>query len=126
MTTLALVSPDGTVIREADGAAIDPGAGLKNGFAWLPVVEVRPDTFDPVTQIVEGPVDSIGKAQVTRTWTARAKTSAELAADKDARISQIDALQLAVMFDHENRVRALEGKAALSAAQFRAALKARV
>ena len=29
-------------------------------------------------------------------------------------------------FDHENRLRVLEGKAAITAAQFRAALKARL
>jgi hypothetical protein len=34
----------------------------------------------------------------------------------------IDALVLKVLFNHENRIRVLEGKAAISAAQFKTAL----
>lgn len=42
---------------------------------------------------------------------------------KDPVIDAIDIVTLKVAFNHENRIRALEGKAAITIAQFKAALK---
>lgn len=54
-------------------------------------------------------------------------TPEEIAADKEATLDrELVTLGFKVLFDHENRVRALEGKAPITAAQFRAALKARL
>lgn len=83
---------------------------------FLPVVETNP-SFDPETQVKTGPVVTVEAERVTRVWSVRDKTAQELDAD-------VDFLQFRVAFNHENRIRALEGKAAITAAQFRAALKA--
>lgn len=41
------------------------------------------------------------------------------------KVDSLDRLQFEVLFNHENRIRALEGKASITAAQFRDALIAR-
>lgn len=125
MSDIALIRPDSKVDRIVPAETIDPAAGLREGWRWVTVTIVKP-AFDEATQVLEGPADSLGKGGLTRTWTVRAKTAQELDAEKDGRVSAIDALTLAVAFDHENRLRALEGKTAITAAQFRAALKARL
>ena len=93
---------------------------------WRPVAAVGDDAYDPATQIKSGPVTTIESNRVVDTWTIRAKTAAELDAEKDLKISAIDALQFAVHFDMENRVRVLEAKPQITAAQYRNALKARL
>lgn len=84
--------------------------------------------FNPTSQIRTGPVvteDHVAETR-THTWTVRDKTAQELDAEKDARVANEDFLQFEIHFDLENRVRALEGKSAITRAQYRAALKARL
>ncbi len=45
-------------------------------------------------------------------------------AARTARINATDMVQLQVLFDHENRIRVLEGKAAVTRTQFKNAIKA--
>jgi hypothetical protein len=45
-------------------------------------------------------------------------------AAKTARISDTDMVQLQILFNHENRIRILEGKAAITVAQFKTGVKA--
>jgi hypothetical protein len=124
MTTYALISPKGSVDRES--GTVTPDVPTKEGWSWIPVVEVRPSQFDPTSLVLEGPFDTVEPSRLVRTWTARDKTTVEVAAEKDASIdAQITSLAMKLFFDHENRLRALEGKAALSAVQFRSALKAK-
>lgn len=128
MALYALLTPDGKFrLEERDWGAVVPKdvtPGTANPY-WVPVTVVDPP-FNPATEVKEGPVETIAADQVTRTWTVRAKTAGELDAEKEHRLDDFDRLTLAVAFDHENRIRALEGKAAVTAAQFRAALKARL
>lgn len=93
---------------------------------WRPIVIVGNDNFDQRTQKRTGPVITIEPSRVVETYTVSPLTAQEISDQKDIRLSDIDALQFAVSFDIENRVRALEGKAAVTAAQYRAALKARL
>lgn len=93
---------------------------------WRPVVIVGDDAYDPATHVKTGPVTTIEKDRVVDTWTVRAKTAGEIDGEKDQAISRIDALQFAVHLDAENRIRVLEGKAPITAAQYRNALKARL
>ena len=55
------------------------------------------------------------------------KTAEELAADKEEEtnriISSLDRAQFLIAFNHENRIRALEGKTAITQQQFRNAIK---
>ena len=91
---------------------------------WKPVVKNGDDQFDSSIQVKEGPVTTIEATQVTDTWTIRAKTAAELDSDKDNQVNAFNSVAFKIAFNHENRIRALEAKPAITAAQFKAAIKA--
>lgn len=82
--------------------------------------------------VVEADILS-GAVQIGMFWDGsvlRFSTQAEIDtaanAAKDIKLDAIDVLQLAISFDMENRVRVLEAKPTITAAQYRAALKARL
>lgn len=123
MSTYALVQlSDSAVLDTRDFAGIPPDVTRK-GIQWLPLV-VTDSAFAPATQVRTGPVDTVGKDAVNRVWTVRAKSAGELDADKGASVDAMDAVAFKVLLNHENRLRALEGKRTATAAQFKAALKA--
>lgn len=117
----ALVDDKGNIDRFATN--IDPKVATRHPWRWLPAPHAVKPAHDPETQVVEGPTRTVG-ADVTESWVVRDKTAQELAAGKDTILSRVDVAALAVLLNHENRVRALEGKVAITAAQFRTALKA--
>lgn len=92
-------------------------------IVWLPLEVTKPN-FDSATQVRTGPVDTILPDKVTRVWTVRAKTAAELDADKVLQVDGLDAALLKVAFNHENRIRTLEARAQITFAQFNDAVKA--
>jgi len=51
-------------------------------FRWLPLVVVDPPV-DGATEVKEGPDISVTATEVTKTWTVRPKTQAELDDEKD-------------------------------------------
>ena len=119
----ALVNAAGDIkiIRED----VDPAVQTKAGWRWIPVEQVGRDAaFDAETEIKSGPVVTVEASRVVETWSVRAKTAAELDRQKDAAAQGFGRIEGLVAFNHENRLRALEGKAALTPVQFRAALKA--
>jgi hypothetical protein len=118
------------LVRLADKAIIDtrdfadaPPDVARKGIEWLPV-EVTDPACDPATQVKSGPVETVGEGAVTRVWTVRDMTAEELDAEKGVQVDAVDIVVGKVLFNHENRIRALEGKQAVTAAQFKAALKA--
>ena len=123
MPEYALVGPNSEI--RVTSTSVDPTVATRPGWKWLPV-EVTDPPYDPSSQVKEGPVLSVLADRVTRIFTVRAKTAGEIDADKDGVVSAMDMLVFKVLFSHENRVRALEGKAAITAPQFRAALKAMI
>ena len=120
MTEYALVGPADEI--KTFSSSVDPNVQTKPGWRWLPVerstVGAGPVADPAVTTVLAD--------RVTVVITLRDKTASEIDAEKEGRLDAYDVLTFKVLFDHENRVRALEGKAAISAAQFRAALKARL
>ncbi len=122
--TMFAIYDDGQFVREIDLAEkpVLPGKPYRK---FYDVAKVDP-AWTSATQVRTGPViEEDHTAEIRRyVWTVRDKTAEELDADKEATIDRFDALGFKVMFNHENRVRALEGKAAITAAQFRSALKA--
>lgn len=97
-------------------------------FRKFYTVSIVDPAFNPTTQVRSGPdvvKDDIAETE-TRTFTVRAKTAQELDADKELKLDQVDMLNFEVNFDQENRIRALEGKAAITKLQYRNALKARL
>jgi hypothetical protein len=118
------------LVRLADEAVVDrrdfaepPPDLSRKGVRWLPLVVTDPP-FDAATEVRTGPAASVLPDRVTETWTVRAMTADELDARKDIAVDAFDALTLRIAFNHENRIRALEGKQAATVAQFRSALKA--
>ena len=124
MARYALVSPQSAVNRFSDN--VDPNVQTKPGWKWLPCQPVSPPTYDPATETIDGPTYTVGASAVTEGWTKRSLTAQELSDRKDGRVTNIEALQFQVMFDAESRLRVLEGKPSITAAQYRAALKARL
>jgi len=119
MIEYALVGPK-DVIREYS-SRIDPGVETKEGWRWLPVERTSDQKNGEVSN---SPVTTVLADKVTVEQTARPKSAPEIDAEKDSQLDGFDALALKLLFSHENRVRALEGEAAVTALQFRAAMKA--
>lgn len=118
----ALINPQDQIDRFATN--VDPGVDTKPGWRWLPCPPVAPPANDPATETVDGPAYAVAADGVTEIWAKRALTAAELDARKEARLDATDRLQFEVLFNLENRVRVLEGRAAVTRAQYRTALKA--
>lgn len=124
MALYALVDPTNLINRY--DANVDPSVKTKTGWRWLIVVDTNPD-YNSATQVKTGPVITINQTNVTRVWTVRDKTAGELDDDKTENVtSSFNTIIGKVLFNHENRIRALEGKAAITAAQFITAIKALV
>lgn len=119
--TYALINPQNQVFRYEDN--VDPAGILKAGWKRLIVVDTKP-TFDPNTQALDGPVVTIEAARVTRVWTLRAQTSAEMDANSDSIFDGITLLERKMWLNHENRIRVLEGKAEITMVQFRNGIRA--
>lgn len=92
---------------------------------WRPFVQESQPAFDPATQVIERS-ETIAPTQVTRGWTVRAKTQAELdadAAEQEAeKLSRLNVF-IKVLCRLENHDRASDGKVAWTETQCRDALK---
>lgn len=101
--------------------AIPPDPNPVKGLDWRACPPVAPPSFDPATQVRTGPTYTVGASSVTEAWAVRAKTAQELAADAEAQKDrELAALQKAVfegLFNHENRLRALEGQPSITRQQ---------
>lgn len=120
-------------VRESDGAGGRPPAG------W-PLDITEPADFPAAPAVAAGFTAVMTPAQIAArrtslqssfsTWAAAAKAQrdADEAAARKAMVVELgdkDVLQplFRVLFAHENRIRALEGKAAVTLAQFKTALR---
>jgi len=108
--------------REMDPASIPS----HKAAIWKECVLV--DAVPTATQVREGPALVIEPTRVIETFTVRDKTAAEIGAEKEGTLNSFDRLAFEVLFDHENRLRALKVPplSALTKLQFRAALKVRL
>jgi hypothetical protein len=120
----ALVDPEGQINRIMSDQRIDPTVQTKAGWRWLPVVEQPPPAYDAATQVLEGPVSVVGETEVTSSYSVRNLTAEELDARSEAKLPDATNVIFKVLFNHENRIRTLESKPLVTAAQFRAVLKA--
>ena len=88
-----LKNSDDEIIQEVEGdkrfrSGKPPTLKPEKGIRWLALVTIKPDA-DGNTQVRTGPVDVVTATKVTRTWTVRSKTAAELSADKDDQAERI-------------------------------------
>lgn len=94
---------------------------------WLPVSEINA-AFDPALQVRTGPTLKVRTSRVTATYSVRDKTAAEIDQEKGAEaVHELDGrkvMQLVaqVLHDQENRLRQLEGKPAVTKAEYRTSL----
>ena len=117
MAEYALVGPADEI--KTFSRVVKPDAGTKPGWRWLPV-ERSDDPYDPATEVPEAEVVTVARGKVTITRPARDKTPAELQAETDAEFDLILSNGIAaILRDLDNRLRALEGREALSADAFR-------
>lgn len=122
----ALIRPDNSIDRLATN--VEPNVQTKTGWRWLSCPDVAPPAFDPASQVREGPTFSVGASIVTESYNVRAMNAQELSDAKDAAVNGINGTAfsplLRVLFNLNNRVRALEGQPALTIPQFKTAIKA--
>lgn len=123
MARFALINPSNQVDRF--GPATAP---TKTGWRWLPCPPVaQPTPFDPATEVIEGPTYTVNANDVTEVWTKRNLTAQEISDRKDVAVNGINGTTYAplqrLLFNMNNRIRALEGQAALTAPQFKAFIK---
>lgn len=89
---------------------------------WLPFIRSSAPVFDPATQVLVGQAITIHADHVSSDYSVRLKTQIELDEDKQAYVDSVDMLVFKVLFNHENRIRALESKSTITAQQFKTAL----
>lgn len=89
---------------------------------WLPFVRSAAPALDTATQVLLGPTITIHADHVSSDYSVRQKTQIELDTNKQAHVDSVDMLVFKVLFNHENRIRTLESKAAITAQQFKTAL----
>lgn len=110
------------VERDFDEKPVLPGKPYRKFYA----VEKVDPAFDPATQVRSGPtVEEDHDKEIRRyVFAVRDKTAEEVDADKGVRVDRLDLVTFRVLFNHENRIRTLEGRQAVTAEQFKTALKA--
>ncbi len=117
---------DGAIyrIRDLTAEQVAEIPDHKKGYI-IPVIDEPQPAFEPKTHHAPVRNQTITATEVTNGWNApAAKTLGEIDADKEAQLPAEDRNQFKVLFRHENRIRKLEGKAAITVKQFRTALKA--
>lgn len=117
----ALISPQNTIQETRND--IDLTAQVRPGWKWLPYPVVARPNYDPESQVATM-TTSVGQTQVTDSWSVRAMTAQEIDAVKQTKVDAMDIVLLRLAFNHENRIRILEGKAAITIDQFKTAVKA--
>lgn len=122
MALFALIK-NGTQFLETRLLPSQPPDVPSKGLSWLPFVETYP-AFDPATQTLEPATTTIQATQVLRTAVVRNLTTQELDDRKTAQVTAIQRVMFEVAFNHENRIRVLQGLGTITRTQFTNALKA--
>lgn len=90
---------------------------------FLPCPVVNQPAYDPTVKKLTGPTYVIGPTSVVQTWTLTDLTPSELDDAKKVEMSNIGVATLQGLFNHENRIRVLEGKSTITLATFLTAIK---
>lgn len=116
-------SADDTIVKFQMFEGACPPSRLHKGIKWLPALPVSLPSFDPETQVMEGPNHAVGPSQVTQSYTVRAKTAQEVDDGKTFTVNRINKAVIKVLCRLENHDRVSDGKAALTETQCRNAFK---
>jgi hypothetical protein len=117
------------VIEEFRVYAAQPDPNPTKGWRWLPAPEAVQPSFNPLTERRVGPTHTVGANSVTQSWQVVALTAQEISNRKDEAVAALDSGPgyfpiYRALFNLNNRVRVLEGQSTMTAAQFKAAIKA--
>ncbi len=128
----ALINPDLTDAgkRRAEIATPGPVPGHPAKPYWVPIIDEVTDTSITPDKVHEAVVITIEATRMLRSQIIRDKTAAELLTEDTARVDRlldqngINRALSTMIFQINNRVRALEGDTPVTAAQFKTALRA--
>ena len=95
----------------------------KPTWRFLPAPPAVLPTYDPVTQVLEGPVYTIGPTDVTEAYMVRNLTPQELSSRKDRDAQGFNDALLKVIHNLNNRVLTLEGKPNVTIQQTKQAIR---
>ncbi len=126
MARFALINSQGGIDRMS--SSISPDVQTKSGWKWLPCDSVAQPSFDLATETIDGPTYTVGETAVTEVWTKRSLTAEEISDRKDNAVGGLNGslypALAKVLLNHENRIRDLEAKSAVTMVQFKAGIKA--
>jgi hypothetical protein len=106
-----------------------PDPNPVKGWRWLPAPTVAAPAFDPMTHRRVGPTHTVGANSVAQSYEVIALTAQEISDRKDFSVASMEgaggyAPIYRALFNLNNRLRTLEGQSTMTAAQFKAAVKA--
>ncbi len=96
---------------------------------WVPVVSETTDTSTGPEKVVSPWVETVEIARLLRSRTIRDKTAGEIDSEDTAQVDSLasviglDRAQFLILFNHENRIRALESQPAATVQQFKDAVR---
>lgn len=126
MPRYALVNPSDAIDRLS--YTVTPTVATKSGWRWLQCDPVSAPDYDPSTERITGPAYTVGASSVTEVWTKVSLSAQEISDAKDGAVNAINdtafSVLAKVLLNHENRIRALEGKASVTMTQFKNGVKA--
>jgi len=110
------------IIKELPSVPVLPGKPYRKFYT----TEIVNPAYDPETQVKEGPTIEEDHVNFIRrtVYTVRDKTAQELDDDKQTKVDNLDMVALRILFNHENRLRTLEGQGQVTLNQFKNAVKA--
>src|ERR1041385_7806077 len=118
MPRFALINTTDNSLIELRSYATQPPDPAGKPRKWLPCDPVAQPSFDPTIEKILGPTYTVGTTSVTEVWAKTSLTAQEISDAKDSAIAGsfggIIPVVAQVMLNHENRIRALEGKAAIT------------
>lgn len=128
MARYALINTSNSAMIELREYPAQPPDPAGKARKWVPCPAVSQPSFDPTIEKVTGPTYTVGASSVTEVWSVVSLTTQEISDSKDIAISALIGTAFAalakVLLNHENRIRALESKGAITMAQFKAGVKA--
>lgn len=117
----------GAVVAREQKDSPEIATGQDGNPVWRPFVANAAPSYDPTTHHPPVRSEVIEATQVVETWADPvAFTEQDISAQKDLQLNAVQVVALKVFLDHENRIRAIEGKQSVTLDQFKTALKAKL
>lgn len=127
MPRFALINTSDSSVIEFRNYATQPANPSGKARKWLPVTAGTPPAIDASTEIATAPSYTVNANDVSESLGKRNLTAQEISDAKDDAVNGLNGAIYAalakVLLNHENRIRTLESKAAITMSQFKAGVK---